>query len=114
MVTYMTNKIYLGKTLGSFLIVLLLMPIGHAIMILMEHLLVPTTLHYAAFSMGFAGLLGTGHSHCVLEFGRSGRRGFFREIWVDPMGHVVEISIIADVFIALVTGFWMYNATDKN
>lgn len=43
------------------------------------------------------------------------RRGFFREIWVDPMvGHVVEISIIADVFIALVAGFWMYNATDKN
>lgn len=42
------------------------------------------------------------------------RRGFFREIWVDPMGHVVEISIIADVFIALVIGFWMYNATDKN
>lgn len=36
MVTYMTNKIYLGKTLGSFLIVLLLMPIGHAIMILMD------------------------------------------------------------------------------
>lgn len=55
----MTNKIYLGKTLGSFLIVLLLMPIGHAIMILMEHYLEPTTLHYAAFSMGFAGLLIT-------------------------------------------------------
>lgn len=111
----MTNKIYLGKTLGSFLIVLLLMPIGHAIMILMEHLLDPTTLHYAAFSMGFAGLLGTGHSHCVLEFGRSGYPPwFFREIWVDPMGHVVEMSIIAGVFIALVAGFWMYNATDKN
>lgn len=77
MVTYMTNKIYLGKTVGSFLIVLLLMPIGHAIMILMEHLLDPTTLHYAAFSMGFAGLLGTGHSHCVLKFGRSGYPPWF-------------------------------------
>ena len=30
------------------------------------------------------------------------------------MGHVVEMSIIAGVFIALVAGFWMYNATDKN
>lgn len=32
-------------------------------------------------------------------------RGFIHEIWVDPMGHVVEMSVIAGVFIALVAGF---------
>lgn len=42
------------------------------------------------------------------------RRGFFREIGVDPMGHIVEMSIIAGVFVALVAGFRMYNGTDKN
>ena len=46
----------IGKTIGSFLIVLLLMPLGHALMILMEHFLEPTTLHYSAFLMGFLGL----------------------------------------------------------
>lgn len=52
----MNNKIYIGKTAGAFFIVLLLMPLGHAIMILMEHFLTPTVLHYSAFLMGFAGL----------------------------------------------------------
>lgn len=47
------------KPLVSFLIVLLLMPLGHALMILMEHFLQPTTLHYCAFLMGFAGLVIT-------------------------------------------------------
>lgn len=51
------KKKYLGKTVGSLLIVLLLMPLGHALMILMEHFLAPATLHYAAFAMGFIGLL---------------------------------------------------------
>lgn len=55
----MTQKLYIGKTLGSFLVVLLLMPLGHALMILMEHFLEPTTLHYSAFFMGFAGLVLT-------------------------------------------------------
>ena len=32
--------------------VLLLMPLGHALMILMEHTLSPVALHYAAFGMG--------------------------------------------------------------
>ena len=44
------------KTLSAFLLVLLLMPLGHALMILMEHFLAPTTLHYCAFLMGFVGL----------------------------------------------------------
>lgn len=52
----MNNNIYIGKTAGAFFIVLLLMPLGHAIMILMEHFLTPTVLHYSAFLMGFAGL----------------------------------------------------------
>lgn len=47
------------KTLASFILVLLLMPLGHALMILMEHFLSPGTLHCAAFAMGFAGLLIT-------------------------------------------------------
>lgn len=50
------NKIYIGKTIGAFIIVLLLMPLGHALMILMEHYLEETTLHYSAFLMGLAGL----------------------------------------------------------
>lgn len=52
-------KKYPGKTMGALLIVLLLMPLGHALMILMEHFLQPTTLHYSAFAMGFVGLLLT-------------------------------------------------------
>ena len=47
------------KGLPSFLIVLLLMPLGHALMILMEHFLAPTALHYGAFLMGLAGLMLT-------------------------------------------------------
>lgn len=55
----MKNSLHVGKTLGAFVIVLLLMPLGHALMILMEHYLEPTALHYSAFAMGFAGLLIT-------------------------------------------------------
>ena len=53
------EKTYPGKTVGAFLIVLLLMPLGHALMILMEHHLSPSALHYSAFAMGFAGLVIT-------------------------------------------------------
>ena len=55
----MNGKIYFGKTVGSILIILLLMPLGHALMIVMEHLLAPTVLHYSAFLMGLAGLIIT-------------------------------------------------------
>lgn len=55
----MNAKKYPGKTLGAILIVLLLMPLGHALMILMEHFLAPTVLHYSAFAMGFVGLVVT-------------------------------------------------------
>ena len=37
--------------------VLFTMPLGHALMILMEHFLAPEPLHYAAFAMGFVGML---------------------------------------------------------
>ncbi len=53
----MKKKLYIGKTIGSFLVVLLLMPLGHALMALMEHFLEPTVLHYCAFTMGFIGLV---------------------------------------------------------
>ena len=55
----MNGKLYFGKTLGSFFIILLLMPLGHALMIIMEHLLSPTVLHFSAFAMGFLGLIVT-------------------------------------------------------
>lgn len=45
------------RTICSFLLVLFMMPLGHALMILMEHFLEETTLHYTAFSMGFVGML---------------------------------------------------------
>lgn len=51
------NKKYPGKALASFLLVLFTMPLGHAVMILMEHFMAPGPLHVAAFLMGFAGLL---------------------------------------------------------
>lgn len=55
----MKERLCLGKTVGAFLIVLLMMPLGHALMILMEHYLSPTVLHYSAFAMGFVGLVVT-------------------------------------------------------
>lgn len=52
-----TKKRYFGKALASFFLVLLTMPLGHALMILMEHTMAPGPLHVCAFMMGFAGLL---------------------------------------------------------
>lgn len=53
----MKQNIYPLKTTVSFLLVLFTMPLGHALMILMEHTLPPTTLHYCAFAMGAVGFL---------------------------------------------------------
>lgn len=47
------------KALASFLLVLFTMPLGHAAMILMEHLMEPGVLHVCAFLLGFAGVLLT-------------------------------------------------------
>ena len=49
-------KRYWGKTLLSFLIVLFAMPLGHALMILMEHFIPESALHACAFAMGAVGL----------------------------------------------------------
>jgi hypothetical protein len=43
----------------SFMIVLFSMPIGHAIMILMQHFLEGSSLYKAAFAMGGVGLIIT-------------------------------------------------------
>ena len=50
------SKRYWGKTVISFLVVLFAMPLGHALMILMEHFLQPQAMHVAAFVMGAVGL----------------------------------------------------------
>lgn len=55
----MKQHLYISKTLGAFFLVLLTMPLGHALMILMEHFMQPTLLHYCAFFMGFAGFILT-------------------------------------------------------
>lgn len=52
------NKRYWIKSILAFLLVLFLMPLGHALMILMEHLLMGR-LYTAAFIMGFIGLILT-------------------------------------------------------
>ena len=41
------------------------------------------------------------------------RNGFFKEIWVDPGNHVVEMVGILLVFVGLILGFWFYNAKDN-
>ena len=38
------------------------------------------------------------------------RNGLFKEIWVDPMGHVVEMSALLALFVAAAAGCWFYNA----
>lgn len=55
----MATKKYPGKALASFFLVLFIMPMGHAAMILMEHLMAPGPLHVCAFLLGLAGLLIT-------------------------------------------------------
>lgn len=50
------NKRYWWKATASFLLVLFTMPLGHALMIMMEHMLDTTALHRAAFAMGAAGM----------------------------------------------------------
>lgn len=45
------------KSIASFLLVLCTMPLGHAMMIIMENTMTPAAVHCSAFCMGFAGLL---------------------------------------------------------
>jgi hypothetical protein len=51
---YKRKNVLIG--VASFLTVLFTMPLGHALMILMEHLLSPTALHCSAFAMGGVGI----------------------------------------------------------
>lgn len=50
------NRYYWGKTILSFLVVLFTMPLGHAMMMLMDRLMNPVSVHYAGFLMGLVGL----------------------------------------------------------
>lgn len=52
-----SNKRYWWKATASFLMVLFTMPLGHALMIMMEHVFEGSTLHYAAFALGFVGMI---------------------------------------------------------
>lgn len=45
------------KSIASFLLVLCTMPLGHAMMIIMENTMTPAAVHGSAFCMGFIGLL---------------------------------------------------------
>ncbi len=51
------KKRYWWKAIASFLLVLFTMPLGHALMIIMEHTMDETALHYSAFAMGAVGML---------------------------------------------------------
>lgn len=51
------KKTYWWRTIASFVLVLFTMPLGHALMILMEKFMDPVAVHYAGFAMGFAGLI---------------------------------------------------------
>ena len=51
------NKRYWWKSIACFLMVLFTMPLGHALMILMEHMMDEITLHYATFALGAVGMI---------------------------------------------------------
>lgn len=51
------RKLYWWKAVASFLFVLFMMPLGHALMIIMEHIMSETALHYSAFTMGAVGMV---------------------------------------------------------
>lgn len=48
---------YWGKTIASFLLVLFTMPLGHAMMMLMDRFMDPVAVHYAGFLMGLVGFV---------------------------------------------------------
>ncbi len=50
-------KLNWWKSIVSFLVVLLTMPLGHALMIVMDKTMTPETVHYSAFLMGLVGLV---------------------------------------------------------
>lgn len=52
-----TKERYWWKAIASFLFVLFTMPLGHALMIVMDQTMDETMLHYSAFAMGFVGMM---------------------------------------------------------
>ncbi|MCO6024394.1 hypothetical protein NG821_00790 [Prevotella cerevisiae] len=50
------KKYYWWRTIVSFLMVLFTMPLGHALMLVMDHTMTPTAVHYGAFLMGLIGM----------------------------------------------------------
>lgn len=56
------TDLHWGKAFASFFLVLFMMPLGHAAMIIMEHMLPPVALHYSAFGLGILGLLTVARS----------------------------------------------------
>ncbi len=55
--TTTTKRTHWAKAIISFLLVLFIMPLGHTMMILMEHLFSADILPTVAFAMGFAGFV---------------------------------------------------------
>ena len=47
------------KAIASFLMVLFTMPLGHALMMIMEKTMAPEALHYSAFLMGLVTAWGS-------------------------------------------------------
>ena len=47
-----TKKLYPWRTVASFLLVLLSMPLGHALMIIMEKTMSESAVHTAGFMLG--------------------------------------------------------------
>ncbi len=52
-----SRKTYWGKSIMSFLLVLFAMPLGHALMIVMEKFMSEEAMHVAGFLLGFVGLI---------------------------------------------------------
>ena len=59
------SKLYPWRTIASFLLVLFAMPLGHALMILMEKFMSEGAMHVAGFMMGAVGLVMVVVGVCV-------------------------------------------------
>lgn len=59
------KNIYVWRTVASFLLVLFAMPLGHALMILMEKLMSEGAMHVAGFLMGLVGLVMVGKATLI-------------------------------------------------
>lgn len=138
-----TQKLYWGKTIASFFLVLFTMPLGHALMRVMEDTMSHHAVNVRAFIMGAVGLaIAIG---CLvgsffmfkyeLKLGGWGpnirmaistvvifwttievfaRNGLFTEFWVDPLGHVPEMVTILVTFLLLGAFLIIRNRGKKN